>query len=100
MFDRSEILRQAWAGYRDQVRDLNRPFSRKLFSSYLAAEWRHAKGRAYLEAQVAAEAKDAAAVRAIRGELRAMEMSDAPINWNRHRELNVALFRASTEIAA
>lgn len=101
MIDRAAIFRKAWAGYRAQVSEFpGLKFSRKLFSSYLRSAWSHEKARVLREQMIAEEAEFAPAVIAIRSELRSMELSDAPINWNRHRELSIGLFKASVEHAA
>ena len=95
MLDRAAILRKAWAGYRAQVGSIpGFKFSRKLFASYLRSEWSHEKARVLREQQIAEEAGFSPRVIALRSELRAMEL-DMPINWSRHRELSIELFRAS-----
>ena len=84
----------AWAGYQAQVEGFEpRVFRPRLFASYLRSEWRKAKGRAALEAQVAAEPVMTPRAAEIRNELQVMEMSDAPTNWTRHHDLTVELFR-------
>lgn len=96
MIDRAAILRKAWAGYRAQVgRITGFKFSRKLFSQYLRSEWRNAKATAAYISRCEAEVSVPEPVKAIRSELLSMELSDAPINWARHRELSIELFRAS-----
>ena len=106
MFTSSEILRDAWAGYNRQVDGAREAaaslgvaydpsFKPRLFASYLKSAWRAHKGREALEAQIAAEAAQSPEVKAIRNELRVMDYSDAPTNWERHRELTIALMRAS-----
>jgi hypothetical protein len=101
MFDRAAIFRKAWAGYHAQDEMVARAsafplrFSRRLFGRYLRRAWDDARF-AQLHDQRAATLP--APVQAIRAELVAMEMSDAPIDWDRHRELNLALFRASVAL--
>lgn len=105
MSDRAAILRKAWAAYRNQSEAAARhrartgqpalPFSRKLFSQYLRSEWRNAKATAAYIARCEAEVSVPEPVKAIRSQLLSMELSDAPINWERHRALSIDLFRAS-----
>jgi hypothetical protein len=96
MLNRSEILRKAWTNYRAQDRlTPGFKFSSKLFSRHLRRALDYARYRELYAQRCAAEAALPASVQAIRAELVAMEMSDAPIDWERHRELNVELFRAS-----
>jgi len=99
--NRSEILRAAWASYREQDNFVARtsgkvfPFARKLFAQHLSRAWAAAKARVLDQARLAAEAALPPKVQAIRAELVAMEMSDAPVNWARHRELSIELARAA-----
>jgi hypothetical protein len=96
MLSRSEILRKAWTNYRAQDRFTpGFKFSRKLFSRHLRRAWDDARYRELYAQRCSAEAGLPAPIQAIRAEILAMEMSDAPIDWARHRDLNLQLFRAS-----
>lgn len=103
MFNRSEILRSAWADYR---RDAEKgwgvvrgtPFNRAHFAYCLRFAWMVAKERAAKAAKpapVATVAKpvgpaNVARVAAIRAELLGQEYCDR-IDWNRRRELRAEL---------
>jgi hypothetical protein len=101
MISRSKLLRTAWASYRAQIArvDPGRPFSRKLFAHHLSSAWRDAKGAVAYAARCAAEANVPLHIRELRSELLSMELGER-IDWARHRELKLELFRASVALGS
>jgi len=91
MLNRSEILRSAWASYREQrafAGTSDAPFSRKLFGRWLALAWKNAKAAAVRASLVVAAVP--ARVAEIKTELFGMEMGER-IDWNAHRNLRAEL---------
>jgi hypothetical protein len=97
MFDRSDILRAAWARYRATVELCGATaFSRKRFAFALRMAWADAKLRAHVRQQMVAEAAEAQAnpLRAkARSELLDLQMKDrwAPSDYDRASSLNHAI---------
>lgn len=102
-FNRSNILKQAWADYRrDEFKGWGvrrgEPFNRKHFAYCLRMAWAVAKERAAravaepAQAPVAKPCANPARAAEIRAEIRDMEMGDF-INWARHAALGAELAR-------
>lgn len=87
MFNRSEIMRSAWANYR---RYAIGPFDMWVFRRFLSRAWYEAK-RAVWDAEQAALPKvQMSPVERLRAERDALEYSDR-IDWRRHAYLTAAI---------
>jgi hypothetical protein len=104
MFDRSRILRVAWNLYRHYARKAGHgSFNRALFAWCLKGSWEAERHPPYEPAtsdhlpvaRPAVTGPHAARNSEIDGELLSMELSDAPINWSRHRMLGAERTRLS-----
>lgn len=97
MFNRSEILRSAWARYRASAERIGLvEFSRKRFANALRMAWSDAKLHAHVRQQMAAEAAEAEAnpIKAeARAELLGLQMKDrwTPADYSRAASLNHAI---------
>jgi len=97
MFNRSEILRAAWASYRQTAALIGLvAFSRKHFAHALHMAWEDAKLAAYIALQMAEEAAEAIANPAAahaRDELVSLNMKDrwTPSDFSRASALSHAI---------
>lgn len=96
MLNRSEILRAAWANYRETAALIGLvAFSRKHFACALRMAWSKARIAAHVEAQTAEEAAEVVtnpAAAAARSELVALNMKD---RWTAaDRDIATSLSRA------
>lgn len=97
MFNRSEILRTAWASYRQTAALIGLvAFSRKHFAHALHMAWEDAKLAAFIEAQMAEEAAEAIANPAAadaRAALLDLQMKDrwTPADFSRASALSHAI---------
>lgn len=101
MFNRSEILRAAWAEYRATSELVGRTvFKRSAFARALRSAWKSAQIAAYARREYVAALAEVEAAKSnpalartseIQNELRVMEYSDARTDWTRHADLRAEL---------
>lgn len=97
MYDRTDIMRRAWAHYR-RVASPNRPFDRKLFGQVLAYTWKGARVRADAERERAARRAEAPV--AVSAELRPMSEMEARIDALKYLSFRYSAAAAEAAIRA